>query len=86
MNVNKIIIADKPSKGFKLLDKSGLLNVIFPELAALKGVKIVNGIGHKDNFYHTLEVLDRLAPNTDDLWLRWSALLHAYRKTGHKTF
>lgn len=84
--LNKIMLAPRPSIGFKLLDKSGLLEKIFPELSALKGVDVVNGIGHKDNFYHTLEVLDRLSANTDDLWLRWSALLHDIAKPRTKKF
>ena len=84
--LNKIILADKPSKGFKLLDKTGLLELIFPELFQMKGREEVNGIGHKDNFFHTLEVLDRIVPNTDNLWLRWSALLHDIAKPRTKKF
>ncbi len=84
--LNKIILADKPSIGFKLLDKSGLLELIFPEFVQLKGRETINGISHKDNFYHTLEVLDQLAPNTDNLWLRWSALLHDIAKPRTKKF
>ena len=84
--LNKIILSDRPSKGFKLLDKTGLLELIFPELHQMKGREEVNGIGHKDNFYHTLEVLDRIVPNTDNLWLRWSALLHDIAKPRTKKF
>ncbi len=84
--LNKIILSKKPSKGFKLLDRTGLLAIIFPELVKMKGVDVVNGIAHKDNFYHTLEVLDRLAPNSNNLWLRWSALLHDIAKPQTKRF
>lgn len=84
--LNKIILAPKPSIGFKLLDKTGLLELIFPELYRMKGREEVNGIGHKDNFYHTLEVLDRLVPNSNNLWLRWSALLHDIAKPVTKKF
>ncbi len=84
--LNKIILSSKPSVGFKLLDKTGLLEIIFPELFQMKGRQEVNGIGHKDNFYHTLEVLDRIAPNTNNLWLRWAALLHDIAKPSTKKF
>ncbi len=84
--LNKIVMSDKPSVGFKLLNKTGLLELIFPELAKLRGREEIGGIGHKDNFLHTLEVLDRIVPNTNNLWLRWSALLHDIAKPATKKF
>ncbi len=74
--LNKIMLAPKPSVGFHLLDRTGLLPVIFPELAAMKGIETINGRSHKDNFIHSLQVLDNLAQLSDDLWLRWATLLH----------
>lgn len=84
--LTKIIKADKPSRGFALLDKCGLLEIIFPELFALKGIEIVNGRGHKDNFYHTLQVLDNVAEKSDNVWLRWAALLHDIAKPVTKRY
>ena len=84
--LNKIILAYKPSVGFKLLFDTGLLRLIFPEMASLQGVEIKNGIGHKDNFYHTLEVLDNLSLKTSYLWLRWAAILHDIAKPPTKRF
>ena len=72
--LNKIILSPKPSVGFILLEETGLLEIVFPELARMKGVEAVRGNAHKDNFYHTLKVLDQLVPYSDNLWLRWSAL------------
>lgn len=76
----KIMRAPRPSTGWDLLLKSGLLAIIFPELAAMKGVDVVNGRGHKDNFYHTMAVLDNVAEKSDDVWLRWGALMHDIAK------
>lgn len=84
--LNKIILSRRPSEGFLLLDKTGLLQLIFPELAALKGVEVKEGRGHKDVFLHTLKVLDNLAETSDNLWLRWAALLHDIGKPKSKAW
>ena len=84
--LNKILESKQPSIGFLLLEKTGLLNYILPELIALKGIDEVEGQRHKDNFYHTLEVVDNIALNTDNLWLRWAALLHDIGKAPTKKF
>ncbi|MGA3012811.1 MAG: HD domain-containing protein [Bacteroidales bacterium] len=84
--LNLIIQTDVPSAGLLLLEQTGLLQIIFPELIALKGVESIDGKGHKDNFYHTLEVLDNVSAKTQNLWLRWSAILHDIAKPGTKKF
>lgn len=84
--LNKIILAKVPSYGFKLLYHAGILAEIFPELVELQGVETMDGKGHKDNFYHTLQVLDNVALRSDDLWLRWAAILHDIAKPATKRF
>ena len=84
--LNKIILSNKPSIGFDLLSKTGLLKIFFPELELLHGTETINGMTHKDNFYHTLKVLDNVSQKSDSLWLRWSALLHDIAKPNTKRF
>ncbi|MCB9191964.1 MAG: HD domain-containing protein [Flavobacteriales bacterium] len=84
--LNKIVLAPVPSKGFRLLFNTGLLHLVFPKMAELFGVDIINGKGHKDNFYHTLQVLDNISKNTDNLWLRWAAIMHDIEKPITKRF
>ncbi|MBX2986133.1 MAG: CCA tRNA nucleotidyltransferase [Bacteroidia bacterium] len=84
--LNKIILSVKPSVGFNYLFDTGLLHIIFPEMVALHGVEWINGKGHKDNFYHTLAVLDNVAKQSDNLWLRWAAILHDIAKPATKKF
>lgn len=84
--LNKIIMSEVPSVGFKLLYISGLLNIIFPQMIELAGAEYIDGKGHKDNFYHTLQVLDNISLHTDDLWLRWAAILHDIGKPKTKKF
>lgn len=84
--INRILLSKKPSKGFDLLFKSGLLHIIFPQMIDLAGAEYIDGIGHKDNFYHTLQVVDNISLHTNDLWLRWAALLHDIGKPATKKF
>jgi poly(A) polymerase len=84
--LNKIILSARPSKGFDLLYQTGLLQIIFPQMVELAGAEYIDGMGHKDNFYHTLQVLDNVAAKSNDLWLRWAAVLHDIAKPATKKF
>ena len=84
--INKIILSEKPSTGFKLMDQTSLLEIILPEVHAMKGVDMIKGKMHKDNFYHTIKVLDNLCKKSDNLWLRWAALLHDVGKPATKKY
>ena len=84
--LNKIISTGRPSVGFDLLYRSGLLKTVFPQMVDLAGAEYIDGMGHKDNFYHTLQVLDNICVNTQDLWLRWAAILHDIGKPATKKF
>jgi poly(A) polymerase len=84
--LNKILLSKRPSIGFDLLYKTGLLRIIFPQMVDLAGAEYVDGHGHKDNFYHTLQVTDNISRSTNDLWLRWAAVLHDIGKPGTKKF
>jgi putative nucleotidyltransferase with HDIG domain len=84
--LNKVMLSKQPSRGWDLLYKSGLLQIIFPQMVDLAGVETIDGKGHKDNFYHTLQVLDNISHHTEDLWLRWAAVLHDIGKPATKRF
>lgn len=84
--LNKIVLSPTPSVGFKLLFDTRLLEIIFPEMANLQGIEIINNKGHKDNFYHTIQVLDNISKNTKNLWLRWAAIMHDIAKPATKRF
>jgi len=84
--LHKILMASRPSVGFDLLYKSGLLKIIFPQMVDLAGAEYIDGKGHKDNFYHTLQVIDNISEHTDDIWLRWAAVLHDIAKPATKKF
>ena len=84
--LNKILSSSKPSIGFDLLYKSGLLKIIFPQMVELEGAEYIEGKGHKDNFYHTLQVVDNISEKTEDIWLRWAAVLHDIAKPVTKKF
>src|SRR5690606_25870388 len=84
--LHKILLSKKPSIGFALLHKTGLLDIILPELTALQGIDEIEGQRHKDNFWHTLEVVDNISETTENLWLRWAALLHDIGKAPTKKF
>jgi len=84
--LNKILLSKKPSVGFDLLYKTGLLKLVFPQMVDLAGAEYIDGMGHKDNFYHTLRVVDNISEHTDDLWLRWAAVLHDIAKPVTKKF
>jgi poly(A) polymerase len=84
--INMVMMSPKPSVGFELMDLTGLLDIIFPKLTELKGVEVINNRGHKDNFYHTLEVLDNVSLKSNNIWLRWAALLHDIAKPATKKY